>query len=140
MPTRSTIFNETTLLPYQRIRVMDNGTEKWAKVYYWQENGVRRYKVLPANDREENHPPEIMMTKETIPLIYSIAVETILPANEEPETFSFFGLHNDIRIAIDPNGRLPLKSIGTNSSIGPLVLDLQEVPWQSEYELNEVPE
>lgn len=215
----STIFNKATLLPYQRIRVMDNGTEKWAKIYYWLENGVRRDKVLPANDREEKHSPEkwtrrivsfypypqnsdncetvsdpsvllyllstrtvdekqspfticvfgkkqlhrlsitqtpskplsvsslsrsasqnITMTKEVVPLIYSIAVETIPPANEEPETFSFFGLHNDIRIAIAPNVRLPLRISGTNSSIGPLVLDLQEVSWQSGDELNEVPE
>lgn len=215
----STIFNEITLLPYQRTRIMDNGTVKWAKVYYWQDNGVRRYKVLPANDREENHSPEkwtrrivsfypypqnsdscetvldpslllyllsiraadekqaplticvfgkkqlyrlsitqtpstplsvsylsrsasqnITITKETIPLIYAIAIETISPANEEPETFSFFGLHNDIQIAIDPNVHLPLRISGTNSSIGPMVLDLQEVSWQTEDELNEVPE
>lgn len=215
----STIFNKITLLPYQRIRVMDNGTEKWAKVYYWQENGVRRDKVLPADDREKKHSPEkwsrrivsfypypqnssncetvsdpslllyllstgigdkkqapfticvfgkkqlhrlsitqtrstplsvsylsrsasqnITMTKETIPLTYTIAVEAIVPANEEPETFSFFGLHKDIRIAIDPDVRLPLRISGTNSSIGPLVLDLQEVSWQSGDALNEVPE
>jgi len=215
----STIFNESTLLPYQRNRVMDNGTEKWVKVYYWQEKGVRRHRILPANDREENLSPErwtrrttsfypypqksnncgtildaslllyllstrttdqnqapftvcvfgkkqlhrlsiaqtnstpisvaflsrsasqnITVAKETLPLVYAIAVETIPPANEEPETFSFFGLNNDIRIAIDKNTRLPLRIQGINNSIGPLVLNLQEVSWQSGGELNKIPE
>jgi len=215
----STIFNASTLLPYQRNRVMDNGTEKWVKVYYWQEKGVRRHRILPANDREENLSAErwtrrtasfypypqksnncgtildaslllyllsnrttdqnqapftvcvfgkkqlhrlsiaqtnstpisvsylsrsasqnITVTKETLPLVYTIAVETIPPANEEPETFSFLGLNNDIRIAIDKNTRLPLRIQGISSSIGPLVLNLQEVSWQSGGELNKIPE
>ena len=215
----STIFKEETLLPFQRNRVMDNGTEKWAKVYFWQEKGVQRYRIMPANGKEKNLSPEkwtrktatfypypqqsincgtildsslllyllssrttaqnqepfticvfgkkqlhrlsitltnskplsvsyrsrsdsqnITVKKETLPLVYDIAVETIPTANDEPETFSFLGLNNDILIAMDRDTRLPLKIQGTNKSIGRLVLDLHEVSWRPGGELNQIPD
>lgn len=64
--------------------------------------------------------------EETItPLVFSFNAEPFTPGERESETFSFLGLHKDIRIYIDPQTRLPVKISGTNTSIGRLVLNLR---------------
>ncbi len=199
------MFNKTTFHPYTRIR-MSNVKEKWVKNYYWEETGVRRQKITPANSRENKqsqntwtkrsesfylYPKEadecstisdpslllyILSTLESdvqqesikicmfgkkqlhrltirqgqssqlkasytksspsqevyvkgqrSPFVFSIGVETFAPGDGKQEEFSLFGLHEDIRIYIDPEYHLPLRVSGKNNSIGKLVLNLTKV-------------
>lgn len=72
-------------------------------------------------------PAQEDAVKEQIsPMVFSITEKTYAPEGMKPETFSFLGLHKNIRIYMDQEKRLPVKITGTNNSIGELVLDLRE--------------
>ena len=59
------------------------------------------------------------------PVVFSISTKALPATKQKPEAYSFLGLNKDIRIFMDPEKRLPVKIIGTNNSIGELVLDLK---------------
>lgn len=72
-------------------------------------------------------PAQEDAVKEQIsPIVFSITEKTYAPGGMKPETFSFLGLHKNIRIYMDQEKRLPVKITGKNNSIGGLVLDLRE--------------
>ena len=57
----------------------------------------------------------------------AVAADPIEPDREEPEDFSFLGLHKDIVIYIDPTSRLPIQVSGTIPMVGNVSLKLSEV-------------
>ena len=68
---------------------------------------------------------ETAVKEQINPSVFSITAETLVPDKRVSETFSFFGLHKDILIFMDPEKRLPVRISGKNNSIGSLVLDLR---------------
>jgi hypothetical protein len=70
---------------------------------------------------------EIEVEDQRSPLVFSIGVKTFTPADKKQEQFSFFGLHKDIHIYLDPETHLPLRISGKNNIAGQLVLNLTKV-------------
>ncbi|MCP4341462.1 MAG: hypothetical protein GY799_21910 [Desulfobulbaceae bacterium] len=49
-------FNEKDIHPDKRIR-LNSGDAPWVKSYCWEDNGVRRLKILPGKSSEKKYPP-----------------------------------------------------------------------------------
>lgn len=49
-------FDGKALNPGKRIR-LSGGDDPWVKSYCWEDNGVRRLKILPGKSGEKKHPP-----------------------------------------------------------------------------------
>ncbi len=50
------VFNNKTFQPYSRT-LKNNINGKWVKIYYWEETGVHRQKIFPANSQQNQQPP-----------------------------------------------------------------------------------
>jgi hypothetical protein len=61
----------------------------------------------------------------------ALTAESLPSQLEEPENFSFLGLHRNIDIFIDPATNLPLQFVGDISAIGSAALKLFEVRLKS---------
>ena len=49
-------FDEMVISPDKRIR-LNSGDDPWVKSYCWEDNGVRRLRILPGKSSEKKHPP-----------------------------------------------------------------------------------
>ncbi|MGD2186689.1 MAG: hypothetical protein PVI71_11210 [Desulfobacterales bacterium] len=66
--------------------------------------------------------------KETVEALkIAITANPMGPDPEDPEKFSFLGLHKDIAIYIDPSSRLPIQVNGTVPTVGKVSLILRQV-------------
>jgi len=196
-------FDGKALQPGKRIR-LSGGNDPWVKSYCWEDNGVRRLKILPGKSSEKKQSPsnwkkrsesfyeypadatgcatildpsvvfymlsaldlksqekpmeicvfgrkqlhrvtvrqekpsslkvaykersasgESTVKEKITPVIFSMTTKALGANKKKSEAYSFLGLNKDIRIFMDPDKRLPVKIIGTNNSIGELVLDLK---------------
>jgi len=75
--------------------------------------------------KERSASGEVTVKDKITPAVFSISTKALPATKQKPEAYSFLGLNKDIRIFMDPEKRLPVKIIGTNNSIGELVLDLK---------------
>jgi hypothetical protein len=76
---------------------------------------------------EKKRRAETRRNGELKALKIALTAESMASQLEEPENFSFLGLHKNIAIFIDPANNLPLQVVGDISAVGSATLKLLEV-------------
>jgi len=84
-----------------------------------------KYPSLKVSYKSRSASQEVIVEDKITPSVFLITTETFSPRESEQEIFSFFALHKDIRIYMDPEKRLPVRITGRNNSLGSITLDLR---------------